>query len=329
MSGDDAEQSTENTRKQVMGTELNSVPFLLSAPQVIGLGQCSLDILGQTDVYPELDQKAELDDLLVQGGGPVATALVTLARLGVAVAMVGAVGDDDYGRQIRAGLCDEQVDCSHLREISGESSQVAFIVVDAAGHRNIFWHRGSAFPQWSKQAEALLATDCARILHLDGLHLDAAIPAAQAARQRGVVTVLDAGTFRPGIEELLPLIDHLVVSERFAYAATGAATLEAALPRLRDYAGAEVTVTMGRAGSVSLDGTGQVLKTPAFAVEAVDTTGCGDVFHGSYIYGLLQGWALPRILPFASACAALKTRALGGRTAIPGLDEVEGLLREG
>ena len=85
-------------------------------PQVVGLGQCCLDILGQSDCYPELDQKAELSSLLVQGGGPVATALVTLARLNVSVAMVGAVGDDEFGRQIREGLEDERVDCSFLAQ---------------------------------------------------------------------------------------------------------------------------------------------------------------------------------------------------------------------
>src|SRR5210317_1618055 len=107
-------------------------------PLVIGLGQCSLDILGQVDNYPALDEKAELNSLLVQGGGPVATALVTLSRLGVPVAIVGAVGDDDFGRQIRDGLFQENVDCTYLLQSPQSSSQVAFVTVDAQGHRNIF-----------------------------------------------------------------------------------------------------------------------------------------------------------------------------------------------
>ena len=65
---------------------------------------------------------------------------------------------------------------------------------------------------------------------------------------------------------------------------------------------------------------------PPFPVDAVDTTGCGDVFHGAYIYGLLEGWPLPATVRFAAACAALKTRALGGRTAIPTLDEIRKFL---
>ncbi|MCK4509670.1 MAG: sugar kinase [Desulfuromonadales bacterium] len=293
-------------------------------PQVVGLGQCCLDLLGQTNIYPELDQKAELSSLLVQGGGPVATALVTLSRLGVPVAMVGAVGDDEFGRQIREGLVDERVDCTYLAQSSGSSSQVAFISVDAEGHRNIFWHRGTASPAVPKSFKALLS-NTVRILHLDGLHLEPAIAAAEIARSLNVVTVLDAGTFRPGMERLLPLIDHLVVSEKFARQTHN--DPEMAIKQLADYGAQTITITSGNSGSLSMSAAGQTFRQPAFKVDTVDTTGCGDVFHGGYIYGLLQAWSMPQTVRFAAACAALKTRVLGGRTAIPTLLEVESFLR--
>lgn len=294
-------------------------------PHVIGLGQCSLDIIGQTGSYPELDQKIELHSLLLQGGGPVATALVTLARLGVPVAMVGAVGDDEFGRQIRDGLVKEKVDCTYLGQPSGSSSQVAFIAVDPEGHRNIFWHRGTARPAVPESFQSLLS-DSVRILHLDGLHLEQAVAAAGMARNLKVVTVLDAGTRRPGMERLLPLIDHLVVSEKFASQTIHRHDPEAALKQLAAYGAEAVTITLGEAGSLSLNAEGQLFRQSAFTVDAVDTTGCGDVFHGGYIYGLLQDWLLPQTIRFAAACAALKTRALGGRTAIPTLQEVESLV---
>lgn len=295
-------------------------------PQVVGFGQCSLDILGQTERYPELDQKAELNSLLLQGGGPVATALVTLARLGVPVAMAGAVGDDEFGGKIRQGLMQEQVDCSCLVQSPGTSSQVAFIAVDAAGHRNIFWHRGTARPKVPESFPALLA-NAVRILHLDGLHLEQAIIAAALARDLKVVTVLDAGTLRPGMERLLPLIDHLVVSEKFACQAIRRDDPEAALKRLAEYGAEAVTITLGKTGSLSMNGDGRVFRQSAFAVDAIDTTGCGDVFHGGYIYGVLQDWPLPQTVRFATACAALKAKALGGRTAIPTLQEAESFLQ--
>ncbi|MEJ2470989.1 MAG: PfkB family carbohydrate kinase [Desulfuromonadales bacterium] len=293
--------------------------------EVIGLGQCSLDFLGQLDAYPGLDEKTEMSSLLTQGGGPVATALVTLARLGVAVAMIGAVGRDDFGRRIRAELLAEKVDCRYLREQTGAVSQVAFIAVDAAGHRNIFWHRSSAVIEIPDSLPEILSA--ARILHLDGLDVPAAVAAAETARQLKIVTVLDAGALRPGIDRLLPLIDHLVVSERFARQAIGSHDPLAALIHLCGPETKAVTVTCGRAGCYTMEATGASFHQPAFPVAAVDTTGCGDVFHGGYIYGLLQGWPLPETVRFAAAVAALKTRALGGRTAIPSLPDVQRFLQ--
>ena len=132
---------------------------------------------------------------------------------------------------------------------------------------------------------------------------------------------------RPGLERLLPLIDHLVVSENFARQICGGHDPDSALRILAGHGATGVTITCGASGSVSIDTNGTLFHQPAFVVNVVDTTGCGDVFHGGYIYGLLQGWDIRRTVRFAAACAALKTRALGGRTAIPDLPEVETFLR--
>jgi len=290
---------------------------------VVGLGQCSLDILGILRDYPDRDQKAELQDILMQGGGPAATALVALARLGVDTAFVGRTGGDDHGTRIRNGLLAEGVDCSDLLVDAAGSSQVAFIVVDMEAHRNIFWHRGSAAALTAAEVDPRRIA-MAAILHLDGLQLEASLAAAEIARGQGIPTVLDGGSWREGTVRLLPLIDHLVVSEKFARQA-GGDNLPDALRRLSTYGARAVTVTMGKEGSLTMTG-GAVYKMPAFVVRAVDTTGCGDVFHGGYIYGLLRAWDIPQVVRFAAACAALKTRALGGRTAIPFLSEVLDLL---
>lgn len=289
---------------------------------VVGLGQCSLDLLGLIEQFPEVDQKTELAAPLLQGGGPVATALVTLARLGVPTAVAGRVGGDDFGRSIRAGLEAEGVDTRALLIDPGGSSQFACITVQPQqGSRNIFWTRGSAAPLTPAEIPAELITS-ARLLHLDGLQLEASLAAATLARQRGVVTVLDGGTLRPGMEPLLPLIDHLVVSEGFARQIAPTATISAAIDQLLTWGAKAVTVTLGARGCLTRSSGGPLLRLPAFPVPVVDTTGCGDVFHGGYLFGLLQGWELAERLRFASACAALKTRALGGRTAIPRYPEV-------
>ncbi len=290
---------------------------------VVGLGQCSLDFLGTVEAYPAVNDKAQLLETLIQGGGPVATALVTLARLGVATAFLGRVGDDDHGVRIRRELAGEGVDCRGLLTAPGASSQYAFIAVERkSGHRNIFWTRGTARQLAAAEVDARLIR-CCRVLHLDGLQAEASIEAAMIARRAGVTTVLDGGTLRERSIELLPWIDHLVVSERFAREFVRSPFAADALEPLLQYGAEAVTVTCGEGGSHTLMQTGERFCRPAFKVDVVDTTGCGDVFHGGYIYGLLQGWPLQRVVTFAAACAALKTRRLGGRTAIASLGEVE------
>lgn len=297
-------------------------PGVPPALAVVGLGQCSLDLLGLIEQFPEADQKTELAAPLLQGGGPVATALVTLARLGVATAVVGRIGGDDFGCKIRQGLEAEGVDTRALLVDPGGSSQFACIAVEPQqGTRNIFWTRGTAAALTPAEIPLGLISG-ARLLHLDGLQLEASLAAATLARQEGVVTVLDGGTLRPGMKQLLPLIDHLVVSERFARQIAPDAVTAAAIDRLFAWGAQAVTVTLGARGCLGRSADGPLLRLPAFPVTVVDTTGCGDVFHGGYLFGLLQGWDLAQRLRFASACAVLKARSLGGRTAIPRYAEV-------
>jgi sugar/nucleoside kinase (ribokinase family) len=86
--------------------------------------------------------------------------------------------------------------------------------------------------------------------------------------------------------------------------------------------------TLGRDGVLAWDGEA-LHYSPAFQVHAVDTTGAGDIFHGAFIYGLLAGWALDKLLEFCCAAAGLNCAALGARGAIRPLGEIEHLVSEG
>ena len=118
-----------------------------------------------------------------------ATALVTLARLGVSTTFCGCIGDDTAGQQIQAGLLEEHVDCQGLLIEVNASSQTAFIAVDDAGQRNIFCHRGTATPLMASEVNAELIRQ-AQVLHLDGGQHEAALAAAKMARQSGAVLSL-------------------------------------------------------------------------------------------------------------------------------------------
>jgi ribokinase len=310
--------------------------------KVAGLGQCSLDFLTSLEAYPQEDTKAEVDSITTEGGGPVATALVALARLGAKTYFSGIISDDRAGKEIRVGLKREGVDTSALKCRRGGESQRAFIIVAGrAAKRTILWQRPTVAPLSAKEVTAAFIKGMDFLL-LDGLMPEASIKAATIASATGVPVMLDAGSLRPGMEELIPLCDYVVASEGFAR--SYGKTLPGTLKRLVAAGTSVATVTLGAKGSVTLDGRKegrdggrggacdgkrpQMFKTPAFKVVAVDSTGAGDVFHGAYIFALLRGWGLERVVKFASATAALKCTSAGGRGGIPTLSAVNRFIRE-
>ncbi|MBL7205342.1 MAG: hypothetical protein ISS63_13605 [Desulfobacteraceae bacterium] len=137
---------------------------------------------------------------------------------------------------------------------------------------------------------------------------------------------MDAGTMREGSKELASLVDILISSETFAEPLVGPeAVHETALYALRKLGPKQVVITLGSEGSIGLNDKG-IFRQAAFPVNAVDTTGAGDVYHGGYIYGLLQGWEMSKCMRFASAAAALKCRKTGAQTGIPGLDAINNFI---
>jgi len=292
---------------------------------VVGVGVATLDFVGIAASEPLPGYKHQLADWLEAGGGPVATALVVLARLGLRVCMAGAVGSDMYGQRILDDLRAAGVATDGMQVRPG-ASHLAFVLAEPGrDRRTIWWHNDPG-------AYAGLTIDTtllrgARALHLDTL-VPAATEAAHAMRASGGLVMLDAGSFREQALELMPLCDAIVVSERFGHEATGEAAPAEAARALHARYGSLVVVTAGERGSwcVSRD---EAFHTPTFEVPTVDTTGAGDVFHGGFLYGLLQGWPLREVARFASATAALKCRAAGGRGGIPTRAEIDTLLREG
>ncbi|MFN2166027.1 MAG: carbohydrate kinase family protein [Anaerolineae bacterium] len=297
---------------------------------VVGLGYCSYDILALTPEMPEFDAPAgaHLDDLVTDGGGPVGTALVALARLGARAGYVGLLGDDAEGRWLREQFVHEGVDVTRLRTREEVGTNLCLVLVDGAGRRAILCQRRVSAGDLSLTGADRVAIQGARVLHLDGQFLPAAIQAARWMREAGGIVCFDGFHLRPGLDELLPLVDWLVVAESFPARYTGGGDPEAAARELLALGPELLVVTMGQKGSRAWTKS-ERLQVPAFPVQVVDTTGAGDAFHGGLIYGMLQAWGLERVLLFASAVAGLNCQTLGGRRGLPALDQVEALLRTG
>ncbi len=296
-------------------------------PVITGIGYCGLDYLCRVPHVP-LDDKVELAESLIQGGGPCATALVAAARLGAGAAFCGTVGDDPRGALILRGLADEGVDTCGVKVRRGAESPVSFCWIDAKTRgRSIAWSRGTARPLGPREIDPGLIKR-SHVLHLDGHQTRAALAAAKVARACGVTVSIDAGTLVPEIDDLLARCDLIIASEKFAARYTGEAAPRTALKSLFAGPCRFAAVTLGKKGSLGFDGR-RFFRCPPFdAQPIIDTTGAGDVYHGAFAFAFAQGRPWPECMRFATVVAALKCTAFGGRTGIPDLRTAERHLKD-
>ncbi len=283
---------------------------------IFGIGQCSLDCLGLIKQYPPADSKCEFTSMAVQGGGPAATALVALSRWGLQCSICGVTGDDMFGRMIRESLAGDKVDIGNLLVRKGCSSQYAFIAAEPeSSRRTIFWQRPGGTPLGPGEIDRDKLCRSS-LLHTDGLYVEASLHAAEIARKRGIPVSVDAGTMREGTLDLARLSDYFIASENFARQLTGCDDPEGACCAIAELGPRLAAVTLGARGCVAFDGR-DMIRMPAYRVKAVDTTGCGDVFHAGFIYGVLDGLDMAMSLDLGAWAAAGAATKPGGRSGIP------------
>ncbi len=284
---------------------------------VIGVGHVAADSLGIVPSYPQLDQRVRMTEFLRQGGGEVATALVTMARLGAKVSFVGKVGDDEPGRFVCNEFVEEGVDISQVVVEKGGSSLTAFCIIDQkSGKRTIFWYKNLSPLRLDELDPSFLCLG--KILHLDAHEPETALESARYFHEKtGRKIVLDIDDWDAAREKLVRQVDVLIGSETFArnFHPTDPAI---AAEKIAAYGPEIVIITLGDKGCLGRVGN-QTFYVPGFKVTVVDTTGCGDVFHGAFVFGLLRGWDIRYTARFANAVAAIKCTKLGGRTGIPNL----------
>lgn len=293
---------------------------------VICVGLSAFDYIWRVERHPSAsDAKVRAGAFFTRGGGMAATAAVAIARLGGRVAYWGRGGDDPEGRAMRDELAAAGVDVSAYRLFADGRSPISGVMVDASGERLIANFRGAELdpsPAWLPlerigQAGAVLG---------DPRWPEGVEAAFAAARAVGVPTVLDAEVSEGGVfGRLLPLTDHAVFSAP-ALAAYAGASAEAGLAAVARHGCRVAAVTSGGDGVVWRDAAGRH-RQPAYAVDVVDTTGAGDVFHGAYALALAGGATVAEAMAFAAAAAALKCTKPGGRAGIPTYDETIALQR--
>lgn len=289
--------------------------------QIVGIGANVFDTLIRLDTFPTEDTKKKADSVTESGGGPCGTGLVAAAKLGANCAYIGNCSDDSAGIFLQEDFNRYGVDTTHMTPVAGTCGFRSCIwLCDDTAARTCVFHRGTVPPTVidAEKAEAIQEAD---ILMVDGNDLDAAVAGAKSAKENGTLVLYDAGGLYEGVERLLALTDILVPSEEFALGHTGESTAEQAAKKLYDlYAPKVVVITQGKQGGLLFDGK-TLLHYPSFPVEAVDTNGSGDVFHGAFAFALTKGYTYEQCCLFSSAVSALKCTKVGARAAVPTFEQ--------
>lgn len=294
---------------------------------LLALGAVAVDDLLYVDRYPEADEKEPVHEKRREGGGLAGTALVAAARLGAGTAYCGVLGDDELSQFTREELHRDGVDCSPiLFDSDARPMHSVIIVVRPTGQRTIYAGRDG----WREVPPELIGADLiarCRVLFVDHTVPRSAARAAALARDLGIPVVADIERIDvPGLADVLACVDHLIVGQAAAEQLTGHADPENAARALLEPWRAVAVVTDGARGCWYAARGNAVRHQGAFAVPVVDTTGCGDVFHGAYAACLARRGSLETSILTASAAAALKATRPGGRSGIPDAMTIETFL---
>jgi len=288
---------------------------------VVGLGASTVDVITVVDHFPTGRETQEALAMTIQGGGPVATAVVAVSRLGGTSAMIDCIGDDWAADLVLEGFRSERVDTNLIECQPGCTTSISNILVSARdGARAIMFLPGSV-PELTLSEPQKAAIRSARFIHLSGRHWNANLEATGLAKEQNVKISFDGGAnrFRPQLRTLVPLTDVCIVARDFAESYTGEADISKSAELLLREGPEIVAVTDGINGSWISTKEGLSVHQPAFPFPTtVDSTGCGDSYHGGFLAGLLRGFPPERAAAVASAVAAMNSQHLGGRAGIPG-----------
>lgn len=284
-------------------------------------GSCNMDLVAYVDAAPKRGETVIGREFRTVQGGKGANQAIAAARAGAAVHMLGAVGSDDLGGQLRASLEGFGVRTDGLRTEPGASG-TAHIVVDDAGGNSIVMIPGAngTLDELRSEDERIIAESQALLLQLEtplrGVEL-----AAAAAKRRGVLVVLTPAPAVELPESILSNVDLLVPNEHEAEVLTGRSEPRRAMSALLELV-PEVVITLGGQGSLYGNRSGEVFEIPSYPVRAVDTTAAGDTFAGVLSVLRMEGAGMPEALEVASAASALAVQRNGASSSMPTRQEI-------
>ena len=299
---------------------------------IVGVGSPVMDLVINVSRIPRGNGGVGANEIFHQGGGNCASAMAASARLGAKTGMLAKVGGDKTGDFVIKDLQYNGVDTSHiLRGPPDTSSPYTLSVSEVEEGTRFFVGRRNAVTVTRLDVSELdydyLAQ--AKIVHIDN-GTPVPMAAAKFAREKGIKVTVDAGGFTQDRVDIIPFVDIYIASDMFynGMFKENPEDFEGNIRKLHDMGPEVVWITRGELGCCGLvDGTFH--NIPAFKIEAKDTTGAGDVFHGAYAAAMLEGLSHPECARYASAVSAIKCMYVGGRTGIPNREILRRFLEDG
>jgi sugar/nucleoside kinase (ribokinase family) len=298
------------------------------APRILCAGIIVLDEVFRVEEFPEPDGKVQANGFFVVNGGCAANAAVAIARLGGRAALTGPMGgpagEDENGDRVLKALARENVDCAACQRIDGFATALSAIFMNNRGDRTIVTYRderiAAAAPRDPERvvaaADAVLA---------DNRYPEFVRPICEVARRRNLPVVLDGDRPTDDDDPLFRIASHVVFSWECLRETTGVADLSEGLLRIAGKTDAFLAVSNGPDDIVYLDH-GRVRRVPVFKINAVDTLGAGDAFHGGFALAIAEGRGEVEAMRFGAAVAGIKCTRIGGSAGAPTRAEVEAFM---
>jgi sugar/nucleoside kinase (ribokinase family) len=276
----------------------------------IFVGLSTVDLIYSVDVHPAANEKCVALAQQAFAGGPATNAAITFSHLGGRATLIAAVGKHALASLVKEELEQYSVELIDLTPQSVNPPPISSIYVDRHGRRSVVSVNTTRSQIPPPQIDYSKLKD-AQIILVDGHAMEACVAWSAAARGQGLSVVFDGGSWKPGTEQLLKSVDIAICSADFRPPGC-AGNSEAVIEYLRARGVRNVAITAG-ADAVRYDSDSSRESIEVPRVEAVDTTGAGDVFHGAFCYYAASGHSFVDALRDAAATASESCRSYGTR----------------